>query len=152
MELLYEQQHGRSCITIAGCVFVLFLAACFALAAIGAYVKDGWLWAMVPGFAAAFLLFVCLSGAYSIVQGEVWSVCIDNEAISWSSPRWPRSSGRIVIDTITRLVILEGQSRLEVTTHDGSTFSIPCLAVRKVYHVFVEHFEHVEIEFIEDRY
>lgn len=152
-KLIYREQKPRS---IYGCALALFLVVLtggFGLATASAFLQGGWTVVfIVPfGLIVAILVFFVFAWSYGFLRNDVWQFGIRDDRLWWYSPFWPHSEGSIPLETVCKVKVREGPSRLEVTMRDGSNHRIPCLgAARAVRDVLVAHYPAVAIEFIED--
>jgi hypothetical protein len=124
----------------------LFLTAFFALlAAICVITDEPLLWVI-----AAFLLCLALSGLYSIIKGETWTVRIDGDSFIWSYARWPKSSGTIDLKTVRHLIIRDHGSTLTFIFDEGRIHDMKLMAAHpyQLRDYLAENFSRLSVEYI----
>ena len=75
-----------------------------------------------PLFTTLGILFAFLacSGVYAYVKNEVWSMTIEDGVLTWSSPRWPKSSGKIKLCDVDTIGIQDGSGKVTLVMADGT--------------------------------
>lgn len=102
-------QRGRSVLTVllVGLMAALAVVCCL----------SGNLVCIVVGVLLAFLAG---SGIYAFLKGETWRISIEDGVLRWDYSRWPKTSGRIALGTVRRMVIDDCSSAITMTLADGA--------------------------------
>jgi hypothetical protein len=105
---------------------------------------------------AALFALACCGYIYRFVTNPKCEFAVRDNAIWWDSPGWRRSAGTIPIAEMSKVRILEGPDKLDILMRDGTSRSVPCLAVcrngdgRKLQDVLVANYPDVTVELVED--
>jgi hypothetical protein len=131
-------QRGRGANYIFGTIFVLFLAICFFLSKNIFFKIIGVLTGI--GF---------LRGVYSFLKNYEWILEINNNILSWSYPRWPKSNGCIDLDSAEGIVVKES-GKLIFRLKNGETKKIRMAAPGHAVHAYLEeNFPNIELEYLD---
>lgn len=134
-----QQQGGRSLFTILTTVFVIFLALCFASTQ-----------ELVFVVVSVFLGFLACSCLYTIGTNEVWKMTIERGFLSWSYPRWPRSSGCIDLDGVRSMLIDDGSGKVLIISDDDQSQTVRLIGYGFKLRDFIRsYFPHIIITHIE---
>lgn len=97
-----------------------------------------------------FLAMLAFSGIYAFLKGETWSMSIEDGVLIWSYPRWPKSSGRIDLITVSAVVVDDCSSTLELSVSDGSSRKIKLIGhAAKLRDYLLTHYPHINVKFVE---
>ena len=135
---LYTQK-GRSLYTVFIIGFVAALAVLF-------FVPRDPIFTVI----AIFLVVLVFSGIYAFLNGETWSMSVEDGVLTWSYPRWPKSSGRIDLSSVCHVVVDDCSSSLSFKFLDGSTRKIKLIGHASRFRDYLAaHFTSVRVEFVE---
>jgi hypothetical protein len=152
MELLHFELKARGTENCFGFAVVLLATAC--LFGFMVYSDDA-VTKVSVGLFAAFWAFACVTYIYSFVTNPNCEFGIRDDTIWWDEPGWRRSVGKIAIDEVCKVRILEGSHKLHIIMRDGTSRRIRCLAAQdfpracKLRDVLVTNYPHIEVELIE---
>jgi hypothetical protein len=132
----FYSQKGRSSYGALATVFAAVLAALFLASHI---------WVIgVP------LALLAISGIYAFAQGENWNISITDSLLAWSYPRWPKSSGRIDLNSVRTVTVDGCSSTLSFAFADGSTRKIKLIGnAHHFRNYLLAHFPNLKVEFVE---
>jgi len=74
--------------------------------------------------AIAFLIGFGMRAA-SLIRNDKWEMGVDDDAIWWRSPRWPKSNGTIAAKEIATFTIYSHDRKALVETRAGESIDIP---------------------------
>jgi hypothetical protein len=132
-------QNGRDAYPILATAFTAALALTFL------FISH---WSMKA--LGAGLVFFALSGAYAFLKGEKWTLGIENGVFSWSYDRWPKSTGRIDLKTVSCVVVDDCSGAVLFTFKDGQTRKVKLLGRGEPLKDYLrQHFPTVAVEFVE---
>lgn len=94
--------------------------------------------------------FFALSGIYSILKDEKWSIVLEDGVFTWSYPRWPKSSGHFHLRDVRHLEVSESSGKLTATFQDGTTLKVRFVGSgARLYDYVRRYYPDLSVEFIE---
>ena len=148
----YDSYKGRSILNIFICFFILFLSFSFTSIGIVGYLEHEIVWSYIfPLIIGFFLSLGFLSCTYSIIKGENWELSINNNILSWSYPRCPKSKGTLQLQAINKITIRDDSfSNMKIEYINGDIKKVRLAGNNYKLKEFLEkNYKNIEIKFIE---
>jgi hypothetical protein len=124
-------------------VFTWLLAFVFGLAALA---NKSWIALPI----ALVLTFFGLCGLFSFSVGDQWTLDVRNGILHWSYDRFPKSSGRIDLRGVNRIIVNDCSARISLIGTDGSTTKIRLTGHGfPLYKYLQANFPEIRVDFIE---
>jgi hypothetical protein len=152
MELVRFESSGRDADHCLACV-VSLIATIIVSTAIACAGDAATYIVGVP--VAAMFAVACGGYIYGFAMNFKDDIAVRDDAIWWDSSA-PRSAGTIPIGEMCEVRILQGCERLEILMRDGTSRSVPCVAVgrngvgRRLRDIMIANYPDLTVEFFDD--
>ena len=88
--------------------------------------SEGWDLLSILIFTAGFIAF--LQTLWLLIKPVQWSLYLNDNSITWTSPFWPKEQEEITIENISIIQVREGYMRKSlkiISKEDGKVYTVP---------------------------